>query len=198
MYLKEETINTIIIEKSRFICYMKHLKTEEQFKDYLSEIRKKHYDASHVCSAFVSDNILRSNDDGEPSGSAGAPILNVLVKNELNQMCAIVVRYFGGIKLGAGGLIRAYSSSVSECIKNGVIVEDIEYPKYTLQLSYELGNKIENYLRNNTILIDTKYDLNITYEFALDDENKLEKILEYTKGIKPDLTGEHLIQKVVE
>lgn len=198
MYLKEETINTIIIEKSRFICYMKHLKTEEQFKDYLSEIRKKHYDASHVCSAFVSDNILRSNDDGEPSGSAGAPILNVLVKNELNQMCAIVVRYFGGIKLGAGGLIRAYSSSVSECIKNGVIVEDIKYPKYTLQLSYELGNKIENYLRNNTILIDTKYDLNITYEFALDDENKLEKILEYTKGIKPDLTGEHLIQKVVE
>ena len=198
MYLKEETINTIIIEKSRFICYMKHLKTEEQFKDYLSEIRKKHYDASHVCSAFVSDNILRSNDDGEPSGSAGAPILNVLVKNELNQMCAIVVRYFSGIKLGAGGLIRAYSSSVSECIKNGVIVEDIKYPKYTLQLSYELGNKIENYLRNNTILIDTKYDLNITYEFALDDENKLEKILEYTKGIKPDLTGEHLIQKVVE
>lgn len=198
MYLKEETINTIIIEKSRFICYMKHLKTEEQFKDYLSEIRKKHYDASHVCSAFVSDNILRSNDDGEPSGSAGAPILNVLVKNELNQMCAIVVRYFGGIKLGAGGLIRAYSSSVSECIKNGVIVEDIKYPKYTLQLSYELGNKIENYLRNNTILIDTRYDLNIIYEFALDDENKLEKILEYTKGIKPDLTGEHLIQKVVE
>lgn len=198
MYLKEETINTIIIEKSRFICYMKHLKTEEQFKDYLSEIRKKHYDASHVCSAFVSDNILRSNDDGEPSGTAGAPILNVLVKSNLNQMCAIVVRYFGGIKLGAGGLIRAYSSSVSECIKNGVIVEDIMYPKYTLQLSYELGNKIENYLRNNTILIDTKYDLNITYEFALDDENKLEKISEYTKGIKPEITGQHLIQKVVE
>jgi len=198
MYLKHDISNTIIIEKSRFICYMKHLKTEEDYKDYLSQIRKKHYDATHVCSAFVCDNIQRSSDDGEPSGTAGAPILNVLLKNSLNQMCAIVVRYFGGIKLGAGGLIRAYSNAVSDCLKQGILVEDIVYPKYQLSVSYELGNKIENYLRNNTILLDTKYDLDICYEFALDDLDKIDKILEYTKGIQPKQIGEKVIQKVVK
>lgn len=198
MYLKHDISNTIIIEKSRFICYMKHLKTEEDYKDYLSQIRKKHYDATHVCSAFVCDNIQRSSDDGEPSGTAGAPILNVLLKSNLNQMCAIVVRYFGGIKLGAGGLIRAYSNAVSDCLKQGILVEDIVYPKYQLSVSYELGNKIENYLRNNTILLDTKYDLDICYEFALDDLDKIDKILEYTKGIQPKQIGEKVIQKVVK
>lgn len=198
MYLKHDISNTIIIEKSRFICYMKHLKTEEDYKDYLSQIRKKHYDATHVCSAFVCDNIQRSSDDGEPSGTAGAPILNVLLKNNLNQMCAIVVRYFGGIKLGAGGLIRAYSNAVSDCLKQGILVEDIVHPKYQLSVSYELGNKIENYLRNNTILLDTKYDLDICYEFALDDLDKIDKILEYTKGIQPKQIGEKVIQKVVK
>lgn len=198
MYLKQETINTIIIEKSRFICYMKHLKSEEEFKQYLSSIKKKHYDASHVCSAFISGNIQRSNDDGEPSGTAGSPILNVLIKNNLDQMAAIVVRYFGGIKLGAGGLIRAYGSAVTQCLSEAILVEDVSYPKYQLKLSYETGNKIENYIRNSTILLDTLYDLDIIYIFALDDTNKLETIKEYTKGINPEYIGEQIIQKVVE
>ena len=198
MYVKEETNASITIEKSVFICYLKHVESEEEYKSYLSLIRKKHYDATHVCSAFVCDNIQRSSDDGEPSGTAGAPILNVLLKNNLNQMCAIVVRYFGGIKLGAGGLIRAYSNAVSDCLKQGILVEDIVYPKYQLSVSYELGNKIENFLRNNTILLDTKYDLDICYEFALDDLDKIDRILEYTKGIQPKQIGEKVIQKVVK
>ena len=198
MYLKEETINTIIIEKSRFICYMKHVKTEEEYKEYLSSIRKKHHDATHVCSAFVCHNIQRSNDDGEPSGTAGAPILNVLNKNGLDEMCALVVRYFGGIKLGAGGLIRAYGNAVSECLKQAVLVEDLSYPKYSLKLPYDLANKIENYLRNYTILIDTQYDSDVTFIFALDNTDKLTAIKEYTKGISPELLGEEIVQKVVE
>lgn len=198
MYLKEETINTIIIEKSRFICYMKHVKTEEEYKEYLSSIRKKHHDATHVCSAFVCHNIQRSNDDGEPSGTAGAPILNVLNKNGLDEMCALVVRYFGGIKLGAGGLIRAYGNAVSECLKQAVLVEDLIYPKYSLRLPYDLANKIENYLRNYTILIDTQYDSDVTFIFALDNTDKLTTINEYTKGISPELLGEEIVQKVVE
>lgn len=198
MYLKEETINTIIIEKSRFICYMKHVKTEEEYKEYLSSIRKKHHDATHVCSAFVCHNIQRSNDDGEPSGTAGAPILNVLNKNGLDEMCALVVRYFGGIKLGAGGLIRAYGNAVSECLKQAVLVEDLIYPKYSLRLPYDLANKIENYLRNYTILIDSKYDSDVTFIFALDNTDKLTTINEYTKGISPELLGEEIVQKVVE
>ena len=198
MYLKEETTNTIVIEKSKFICYMKHIQTEQDFKNYLNLIKKKHYDADHVCSGFISNNIKRSNDDGEPSGTAGAPILNVLEKNNLNEMCALVVRYFGGVKLGAGGLIRAYSSSVSECIKAGTLIENIEYPKYSLSLSYELANKIEHYIKNNTILLNTKYDENITFQFALDDKNKLETIKEYTKGIDPIYIGIENIEKVVK
>ena len=198
MYFKKEEINTIIISKSRFICYMKRVKSEDEYREYLNAIRKKHYDASHVCSAFKCDNIQRSSDDGEPSGTAGAPILNVLNKNNLNEMCALVVRYFGGIKLGAGGLIRAYSNAVSECIKIAELVEEYEYPLYELKLSYEAANKIDYYLRNNTIVTDTQYDSEITYKFALDDENKLETIKEYTKGINPKLIGTKIVEKVVK
>lgn len=198
MYLKDEVISTITIEKSKFICYAKHLKTETEFKEYLTMIKKKHYDATHVCSGFISNNIKRSNDDGEPSGTAGAPILNVLEKSNLNEMCALVVRYFGGVKLGAGGLIRAYSNAVSEAISKGELVEDKIYPQYELKLNYETANKIERYIKNNTILVDTKYDTDITYIFALDDINKIETIKEYTKGIEPVYTCDKVIQTIVK
>ncbi|MBQ6149249.1 MAG: YigZ family protein [Oscillospiraceae bacterium] len=198
MYLETETNNTITIEKSRFICYMKHIESEEEYREYLSQIRKKHYDATHVCSAMICHNIQRSSDDGEPSGTAGAPILNVLQKKGLDETCALVVRYFGGIKLGAGGLIRAYSSAVSECLKKAVLVEDQIYPKYELKLNYETANRIDHFLRTQTILLDTVYDTDVTYIFALKDEKQLENISEYTKGIKPLLIGEEKIRKVVE
>ena len=173
MYLETETNNTITIEKSRFICYMKHIESEEEYREYLSQIRKKHYDATHVCSAMICHNIQRSSDDGEPSGTAGAPILNVLQKKGLDETCALVVRYFGGIKLGAGGLIRAYSSAVSECLKKAVLVEDQIYPKYELKLNYETANRIDHFLRTQTILLDTVYDTDVTYIFALKDEKQL-------------------------
>ena len=198
MYLREETENTLIVERSRFICYIRRVCSEDEYRDYLSQIRKKHRDATHVCSALICHSIRRSSDDGEPSGTAGAPILNVLDKNGMDETCALVVRYFGGIKLGAGGLIRAYSNSVSECIRKGTLVEDAVYPKYQLKLSYEMGNRIDYYLSNNTILIDRIYDSDITYIFALDDEKKLETIKEYTKGILPENIGEECVQKVVE
>lgn len=198
MYVKQETINTLTIEKSRFICYLKHLKNPEEFKEYIGLIRKKHYDASHICSAFICNNIKRSNDDGEPSGTAGMPILNVLEKNNLNEVGAIVVRYFGGIKLGAGGLIRAYGNAVSDCLNKAIIVEDIIYPKYRLELSYEMANKIVYFLKQQTILIDTIYNEKVCFDFAITDQEKLEKIKEYTKGISAIHIGEEIVQKVVE
>ena len=167
-------------------------------KDYLNSIKKKHYDASHACSGFICGNIKRSNDDGEPSGTAGAPILNVLEKSNLDEMCAIVVRYFGGIKLGAGGLIRAYSNAVSQCLAIGTLVENISYPKYEITLPYDVANKLEHFIKNHTILLDTKYDEYITFIFALDNINKLETIKEYTKGIEPKYIGEENIEKIVE
>ncbi|MBR6724522.1 MAG: YigZ family protein [Erysipelotrichaceae bacterium] len=198
MYLKEETINTIVIEKSRFICYMKRVRSEDEYRQYVSEIRKKHHDATHVCSAMICHNIRRSSDDGEPSGTAGAPILNVLDKNGLDETCALVVRYFGGIKLGAGGLIRAYSSATSECLKMGKLAMDAVLNKYQLKLSYETANRIERYLREHSILIDTIYDTDVTYIFALEDESVIEKIKEFTKGVLPEKIGEEILQKEVK
>lgn len=198
MYLKEETQHTLIIEKSRFICFMKRINNETEFRDYLAQIRKKYYDASHVCSAFVCHSVQRSSDDGEPAGTAGAPILNVLLKSGLDEMCAIVVRYFGGIKLGAGGLIRAYGSAVSECLKEGTLVEDAVYPRYELTLPYDLASKVEYLIRNRTILLDTRYDTDVTFVFALDDPGRMQAIVEVTKGIVPLQTGEEIVQKVVE
>ena len=196
--MKEETINTIVIEKSRFICYMKRVRSEDEYRQYVSEIRKKHHDASHVCSAMICHNIRRSSDDGEPSGTAGAPILNVLDKNGLDETCALVVRYFGGIKLGAGGLIRAYSSATSECLKMGKLAMDAVLNKYQLKLSYETANRIERYLREHSILIDTIYDTDVTYIFALEDESVIEKIKEFTKGVLPEKIGEEILQKEVK
>ena len=198
MYLKNEATGVLIIERSRFLTYMKRVKSEEEYRNYISEIRRKHHDATHVCSAMICGNIRRSSDDGEPSGTAGAPILNVLDKNGLDETCALVVRYFGGIKLGAGGLIRAYSSAVSECLKDARLIEEAVLPKYELSVSYETANRIDYYLRNNAVLSDTVYDTSVTYRFALDDEKKIEKIKEFTKGISPVKIGEEIIEKEVK
>lgn len=194
MFIKEETINQIVIEKSKFITYVKRVKTEAEFKEYLNQIKKKYYDASHVCSAFKSGNILRSNDDGEPSGTAGAPILNALTKNDIDEVACLVVRYFGGIKLGAGGLTRAYSSSASEALNKATLIDEKEFSKYELVLSYEQANKIEHFIKTQTILLETKYDEYITFIFCLNNEELIDKILEFTKGIEPKKIGTQIIE----
>ena len=198
MYIKEEVSNTIIIEKSRFIAYIKPVFNDEEYKEYLKEIRKKHYDSSHVCSAIISGNIKRSSDDGEPSGTAGAPILNVLEKKGLNNTCALVVRYFGGIKLGAGGLIRAYGNAVSEALNKATLVEEVSYPKYELITSYEIANKLDNLLLKNTLLLNKEYDEQVKITFVLNDESLINNIVEITKGTNPVFVGNEIIQKVIE
>ena len=198
MYVKDETSNTFVIEKSRFITYVKHITSEEDYKQYLKEIKKKHYDATHVCSALICGNIKRSNDDGEPSGTAGMPILNVLDKQNLDYTCALVVRYFGGIKLGAGGLIRAYSNATSLALEKAIIVEDIKYPKYKIELSYELANKVDNFLIKNTLYLQKEYSEKVTIYYCLIPQASNDKIIELTKGINPALCGEEIIQKVIK
>ena len=165
MYLKEKVKNTIVIEKSEFICYLKRCNDVEEFKD-------------------ISKDVKRSNDDGEPSGTAGMPILNALEKRNMEDTGAVVVRYFGGIKLGAGGLIRAYSNATLKAIDIAKKVEKISIRKYELKVSYEISSRIDYYLRNNTQLIDTIYDVDVTYIYATNDDIE-DKILEYTKGIRP-------------
>ena len=164
-------------------------------------LKKKYWNASHNCFAYVigeRHELQRCSDDGEPSGTAGAPILNVLEKNNLDKTCDIVVRNFGGIKLGAGGLIRAYSSSVAQTIQEACIVEEVVYPKYALSLPYDVANKISYYLNNNTFELYTEYSENVYFEFALDDDRKLKSILEFTKGIAPVNIGSQKIEKIVK
>ena len=184
MYLKEKVKNTIVIEKSEFICYLKRCNDVEEFKEFLNSVKKYHYDATHHCSAYISKDVKRSNDDGEPSGTAGMPILNALEKRNMEDTGAVVVRYFGGIKLGAGGLIRAYSNATLKAIDIAKKIVKISIRKYELKVSYEISSRIDYYLRNNTQLIDTIYDVDVTYIYATNDDIE-DKILEYTKGIRP-------------
>ena len=184
MYIKEECTNTIVIEKSRFITYLEYCENEEQYKEYLKTIKKKHYDATHVCSAFLGKDTRRSSDDGEPSGTAGVPMLACLDKHGMENTATFVVRYFGGIKLGAGGLIRAYSSSVSEAIKQADLVEDRIFNQYTITLNYETANRIDYLLNKECEEVETEYSENVKYTFLTNDEKVLNRIEELTSGQK--------------
>ena len=184
MYIKEECTNTIVIEKSRFITYLEYCENEEQYKEYLKTIKKKHYDATHVCSAFLGKDTRRSSDDGEPSGTAGVPMLSCLDKHGMENTAAFVVCYFGGIKLGAGGLIRAYSSSVSEAIKQADLVEDRIFNQYTITLNYETANRIDYLLNKECEEVETEYSENVKYTFLTNDEKVLNRIEELTSGQK--------------
>jgi len=140
----------IVIEKSRFICYVNRATTEEEAMQFIQTIKKKHWDATHNCSAYLigeHDQIQKANDDGEPSGTAGVPMLDVLKKKGLKDTVVVVTRYFGGIKLGAGGLVRAYGKAVSEGLKATGIVERRLMRIMRLTIDYTWLGKVENELR---------------------------------------------------
>lgn len=196
MFLKEEVIHTIVIEKSEFITYMKRCDSVEEYKEYLSSIKKKHYDATHHCSAFISNEIKRSSDDGEPAGTAGVPILSTLEKKGMENTCAIVVRYFGGIKLGAGGLIRAYGNAVSETIARAKCYEEVLIDKYEISLPYDVAQKLDHYLRSHTTIIDTAYDLEVTYTYITNDDI-IDDIKAITRGKAPTFIAKEIIQKEI-
>lgn len=142
----------IVIEKSRFISHIARVETEDAAQAFIQEIKKKHKDATHNCSAYMigeQNQIQKALDDGEPSGTAGVPILEVLKKKELKDTAVVVTRYFGGIKLGAGGLIRAYSKATSEGINNtGVVIRKLMRVISTT-VDYTWLGKLENELRSS-------------------------------------------------
>lgn len=137
------------IKKSRFICHLKRISSEEEGRGYIAQIKKEHHKANHSCSAMIfgeEGQIKRSSDDGEPSGTAGVPMLTVLEKQGLTNVIAVVTRYFGGIKLGAGGLIRAYSGSVAHAIEEIGRVEVKELTGLTVELTYSQYQVFSNFL----------------------------------------------------
>lgn len=137
------------IKKSRFICHLKRVTTEEEARDFILAIKKEHHKANHNCSAFIlgeKRDIKRTSDDGEPSGTAGIPMLGVLENLEVTDVVAVVTRYFGGIKLGAGGLIRAYAGSVAHAVEELGRVEIKELQGLELTLSYAQYQELSNFL----------------------------------------------------
>jgi uncharacterized YigZ family protein len=129
--------NTIIINKSKFIAQAFRVDSIEEIENILSNIRKKYYDATHNCYAYrLNDNIQKMSDDGEPAKTAGAPMLDVLVKQDVTNILVIVTRYFGGTLLGAGGLVRAYSSATSEVLKNATFYTLKPQKRFIITISY--------------------------------------------------------------
>ncbi|QHS23303.1 YigZ family protein [Virgibacillus sp. MSP4-1] len=156
--IKQEGSHEIVIQKSRFIGYVKRTETEEEAQAFIQQIKKKHHDATHNCSAYMigeRNQIQKAHDDGEPSGTAGVPMLEVLKKKDLKDTTVVVTRYFGGIKLGAGGLIRAYSNSTSEAIDHVGVVKRQLMKEMKVTADYTLLGKLENQLRSSDYLLET-------------------------------------------
>ncbi|MHC8517636.1 YigZ family protein [Sporosarcina sp. ITBMC105] len=143
----------LVIQKSRFLTYVKRVETEEEALDFIQDIKKMHHTATHNCSAYLigeHDQIQKANDDGEPSGTAGFPMLEVLKKQGLKDTAVVVTRYFGGIKLGGGGLIRAYGRATTEGIAATGVVERKLHELMKVSIDYTLLGKLENEVRQST------------------------------------------------
>ena len=164
------------IKKSRFICHAKRVYSEEEARDFITAVKKEHYKATHNCSAFIvgeRSEIKRTSDDGEPSGTAGVPMLGVLENHNLTNVCAVVTRYFGGIKLGAGGLIRAYAGSVALAVKEIGIIEIKEQAGIAIQMSYAQYQEYGNFLRDHHLMeLDTNFTDQVDTMIYVDKEEK--------------------------
>ena len=164
------------IKKSRFICHAKRVYSEEEARDFITAIKKEHYKATHNCSAFIvgeRSEIKRTSDDGEPSGTAGVPMLGVLENHNLTNVCVVVTRYFGGIKLGAGGLIRAYAGSVALAVKEIGIIEIKEQAGIAIQMSYAQYQEYGNFLKEHNLMeIETNFTDQIDTIIYVDKEEK--------------------------
>ena len=164
------------IKKSRFICHAKRVYSEEEARDFITAVKKEHYKATHNCSAFIvgeRSEIKRTSDDGEPSGTAGVPMLGVLENHNLTNVCVVVTRYFGGIKLGAGGLIRAYAGSVALAVKEIGIIEIEEQAGIAIQMSYAQYQEYSNFLREHKLTeIETNFTDQIDTIIYVDKEEK--------------------------
>lgn len=170
------------IKKSRFICHAKRVYSEEDARDFITAIKKEHYKATHNCSAFIvgeRSEIKRTSDDGEPSGTAGIPMLGVLENHNLTNVCVVVTRYFGGIKLGAGGLIRAYAGSVALAVKEIGIIEIKEQAGIQIHMTYAQYQEYGNFLKeHNLIELETNFTDQVDTMIFIDKEKK--------DGIKAD------------
>lgn len=176
--IKNNVKNEIIINKSRFITYLYKVNNIFEVNNIINSLKKEYKDATHHCYAYILGNIKRANDDGEPSHTAGMPMLNVLESNDLDNILAVTIRYFGGIKLGAGGLVRAYTSSVTEALKETDIILLLKSYKAVIEFDYKDIDKI-NYILKDYKITYKEYDNNVIYEFIYEEGHYPEEIDNY-------------------
>ena len=185
--LHEFGTDEITIEKSVFIGYAKPIKSEEEALEFINEIKKKHKDATHNVWAYTvgkNMNIQRYSDDGEPQGTAGIPTLEVIKKEDLRDVAVVVTRYFGGTKLGAGGLVRAYTKGAKLGLEAGKIIYKVMYQEVKVKIDYTQLGKVQNELMNLGYFIkDTVYEDNVeivVYSRLEDVEKLSEKMIDIT------------------
>ena len=187
--VKQTGVHEIVIQKSRFIAHIARATTEEEAQAFIESIKKQHWNATHNCSAYLigeRDEIQKANDDGEPSGTAGVPILEVLKKRGLKDTVVVVTRYFGGIKLGAGGLIRAYGGATSEGLNAIGVVERKLMQVVHTEVEYHWLGKLENELRQSVYALkEIVYMEHVdvqTYVAVDETENFIHWITDLTNG----------------
>lgn len=183
--------NTIIIKNSKFITNLFIVENIEEVNKYLNLIKDKYRDANHNCYAYIVDNVRKCSDDGEPSGTAGIPMMKVLEHKELNNVLVIVTRYFGGIKLGTGGLVRAYTNSVSKALDIVNIIDTIK--GYNIDISFNFNDiKHIDYLLKDIKILNKEYKDIVKYN--LNASNNLLEILKQN-NIKYNIIKEIYIEK---
>lgn len=193
--IKKEITNETIIERSKFICLIKRVETEEEAREVLSFVKKNHPFATHNCYAFaLKSGAARFSDDGEPQGTAGQPMLEAIKNNDLYNVIAVVTRYFGGIKLGAGGLVRAYSGAVSSAI--GLAGKVNFYPSdvYGILFNYDAYSHFLKFTQNNPItVLSTDFDQNVKVKIAV--KKPSESVISAVNDL---LIGKAKIEKISE
>ncbi|WP_114165881.1 YigZ family protein [Exiguobacterium sp. TNDT2] len=201
--IKQDGEYEVIIQKSKFIAHFKRVTSEEEAQTFIQAIKKAHWNANHNCSAYIigeRSEFQKANDDGEPSGTAGLPMLEVLRKRALKDTVVVVTRYFGGIKLGGGGLIRAYGGTVSEGLDAIGIVERIVMQRLTLTVDYGWIGKVENELRQSSYLLDDiVYADRVTFHVSVPveaTETAIAWLVDLTNGQgELEARGEHIIER---
>lgn len=202
--IKEDTEYVLVEKKSKFIANLIKVKNQEEAEEKIKYLKKKYFDARHNCVAYrvMEDSTIieKSSDDGEPSGTAGAPMLNILQKNNLCNVLIVVTRYFGGILLGTGGLVRAYSDSLIGAIENSKRVVQISGIELEITLEYNQFEKFQYYCKTNNIEItNTNYLDNVICKISVEDSKK-DKLLEDYENkslniIKLEIFGKTIMSK---
>lgn len=195
--IKENGSNELIIKKSKFIASMARTTTIEEAEDFIKTISKKYHDATHNTYAYtigLNDDHVKASDNGEPSGTAGIPELKALQLMNLKNVTVVVTRYFGGIKLGAGGLIRAYSNSVTEAAQAIGVIRRVMQDEIIFSLPYNRFDEVDHYLKGKNIFVDKiEYGVDITIHVFLDEADVqafIDEMIELLNGKFDYLNGE--------